>query len=276
MNLLLDQELLDVLKYVYVNMPWKLLHQYRETILRTAMNVEIGTAAEDLDGASLSEVRDAADALRERGCGITMHGPFWDLCPGSLDPLIRQTSLHRLRQLFDFMEPFDPVQVVCHTGYDPRHHISHRSVWVEHSLAIWEPLVLEAERRKIPLLLENVWEEDPGLHAELFEHIDSPYLGFCLDVGHQHTFSTTPLVTWLHALSDRLQEIHLHDNDGTRDAHLPVGRGSVKFKLLFDFLAENGKNPLLTLEPHTEEHLTESLQGLRSFVCEREHRVWPS
>lgn len=276
MTLSLNREQLGLLRYVHVNMPWNMLHRYREIILQTPMNIEIGIAAEDLERVRAPDFQAAAAALHERGCAVTMHGPFWDLCPGSLDPLIRQASQHRLRQFFELTKIFEPLQVVCHTGFDPRHHRGHRKVWVENSVAAWEPLVKAAEERKTPLLLENVWEAGPEIHRELIDRIGSPWLGFCLDVGHQHSFSSTSLDAWLEAMSDRLKEIHLHDNDGTQDAHLPVGRGTIDFEVLFDFLVRKGETPVLTLEPHTEEHLTESLDGVRRFVQERVHRLWPS
>jgi sugar phosphate isomerase/epimerase len=120
----------------------------------------------------------------------------------------------------------------------------------------------DLERLKAPLLLENVWEEDPGLHLKLFERIDSPWFGFCLDIGHQNSFSKTPLEEWLDASARYLKEIHLHDNDGTFDYHLPVGEGNIDLDLLFGFLDANRINPVLTLEPHKEEHLYQSLRNL--------------
>jgi sugar phosphate isomerase/epimerase len=57
-------------------------------------------------------------------------------------------------------------------------------------------------------------------------------------------------------------ELHLHDNDGSGDAHLPVGQGNIDFPGLFQLLRQKQRRPLLTLEPHSQEHLTESLGGL--------------
>ena len=212
-----------------------------------------------------AEARDIAEKLRQEDIRISLHGPFWDLCAGSPDPLIRQVTRTRLHQLFDLVPIFDPLQVVCHTGYDPRHHGDWRH-FLEVSLATWEPLLERAESSKVPLVLENVWEHGPELHHELFSRLSSPYLGFCLDVGHQHSFSRTRLMDWLEALSDRLREIHIHDNNGSGDAHLPVGQGNIDFEALFRFLKERDKKPLLTLEPHRQSHLFESLGALTEIL----------
>jgi sugar phosphate isomerase/epimerase len=252
----------QILAQVHVNMPWKFLSDYLEMVLELRINIEIGLEAEQLDHVPRPLFRSIADKLHERGCRITLHGPFWDLCPGSSDTLIRQVSQSRLHQLFDVVEVFRPVQVVCHTGFDPRHHGSDHDSYLERSLTIWEPLVARAEMAGVPLLLENVWEYGPELHGELLAALNSPYCRFCLDVGHQHSFSKTPLSSWVEALGDYLHEIHVHDNSGILDEHLPVGRGTIDFALLFGLLRSKTIHPLLTLEPHREEHLVESLAGL--------------
>lgn len=262
----LDEDVRDLLGQVHVNMPWKNLPMYLETILHWRLNVEIGFEAEELDLVSPLDLRRTAEQLQNAGCRITLHAPFWDLCPGSVDPFIRHVSHGRLRRLFDLPAVFHPLKVVCHTGYDPRHHHSHRQAWLERSMALWEPLVERAELLKCSLLLENVWESDPGFHHELFERLSSPYFGFCLDVGHQHSFSGAPLAVWLEALSGFLQEVHLHDNDGTGDAHLPIGQGTIDFGLLFRYLRTTENAPVLTLEPHRKEHFVESLRGLKHVL----------
>ena len=262
----LNQAMAEILAQVHVNMPWKFLPDYLETLLELRINVEIGLEAEQLDSLSMSIFRSTAQELHRAGCRISLHGPFWDLCPGSSDALIRQVSQFRLQQLFDLVDVCHPVQVVCHTGFDPRHHGSLHDSYRERSLAIWEPLVARAENSRVPLLLENVWEYGPELHCEILAALNSPYCRFCLDVGHQHSFSKTPLSSWVEALGDYLSEIHVHDNSGILDDHLPVGQGTIDFPLLFRLLRAKAIKPLITLEPHREDHLAESLAGLAKVM----------
>jgi sugar phosphate isomerase/epimerase len=262
----LDDVALKTLKQIHVNMPWRYLPDYLETVIEMQINVEIGLEAEQLDGVPRSVFRSVAENLHRAGCRITLHGPFWDLSPGSSDSLIRQVSQFRFHQLLDLVEVFQPIQVVCHTGYDPSHHGGHRDFYLERSLAIWEPLVARAEKSSVPLLLENVWEQGPEFHREFLTAIDSPCCGFCLDVGHQHSFSRTALSTWLETLGEFLREVHLHDNRGNHDDHLPVGQGTFDFESLFGLFRIRGISPLITLEPHREEHLVESLAGLAKVM----------
>lgn len=260
-----------VLRHVFVNMPWNHISKYIDLVIGNGMNLEIGFGADDLEGLSARTVAAVVDRMRGRGCRITVHGPFWDLCSGSVDRRIREVTKCRYSNLLDLAEEIRPERIVCHTGFDPRHHRGHRREWIDNSLTTWAPIVKRAEILKTPVVLENVWEEDPLLHLELLEGIKSPWFGFCLDTGHQHSFSKTALDKWLDATWPHLKEIHIHDNDGAYDSHLPVGSGTIDFNYLFNFLAKKGISPVLTLEPHSVEHMAGTLAGLAAMASFNEY-----
>jgi sugar phosphate isomerase/epimerase len=255
-----------VLGRVFINMPCRYMGRYIDLVVENGISIEIGFGAEDLESSLVGAVCAAIGRMREKGTRITFHGPFWDLCSGSIDPGVRRVTVSRLGSLFSLVEKIRPEHVVCHTGFDPRHHQGHRREWIENSLSTWAPFVRRAEILGTPLVLENVWEEDPGLHLELLEGIKSPWFGFCLDIGHQHSFSRTSLGTWLHATWPYLKEVHLHDNDGSFDTHSPIGSGTIDFDYLFYFLSAKKISPVLTLEPHTVEHMYETLAGLAAMA----------
>jgi len=255
----------DVLRHVFINMPWSHIGKYIDPAIKIGMNLEIGFGADELEGVSAGAVSAVVGRMRENGCRLTIHGPFWDLCSGSIDHRIREVTRSRYGSLLDLAQEIRPERIVCHTGFDPRHHRGHRREWIENCVSTWKPVVERAEAMKTLVVLENVWEADPSLHLEIFEQIKSPWIGFCLDTGHQHSFSKTPLNEWLDATWQHLGELHIHDNDGVYDSHLPVGSGSVDFDYLFNFLAKKGISPVLTLEPHTVQHMTGSLAGLAAM-----------
>lgn len=262
----LSPEQLTLLKRVHVCMPWKILPRYMTTILQFGINVEIGFEANDLDRCSRRDFRSAAEQLQASRCAVTLHGPFWDLHPGSSDQLVRQLTSFRIHQFVDLIDIFLPLQMVCHTGYDSRHHDGDQRSWVDRSAEFWEPLVKRVEDRHSAILIENVWEHNPEFHAQLIQKVDSPSFGFCLDVGHQHAFSMTPVAEWVEVLGEHLGEVHLHDNDGNQDSHLPIGWGKIDFGALFVLLEKRAIRPLLTLEPHKGEHLAPSLEGLSAVM----------
>jgi sugar phosphate isomerase/epimerase len=76
------------------------------------------------------------------------------------------------------------------------------------------------------LALENTFEPGPEVLLAVLESLGKPPgLGFCLDVGHALSFSRTSLEKWWQELKGHLMEMHLHDNMGEDDQHLPPGWG---------------------------------------------------
>jgi sugar phosphate isomerase/epimerase len=69
-------------------------------------------------------------------------------------------------------------------------------------------------------------------------------------------------------LGPYIGQLHLHDNHGSHDEHLPLGSGKIDFYQLFTYLKSNEiPQPIITLEPHQEEDLWPSLDYLA--------KVWP-
>jgi sugar phosphate isomerase/epimerase len=111
-------------------------------------------------------------------------------------------------------------------------------------------------------MFENTYEPGPRIHKMLFEALDSPSARFCLDVGHLLAFAQVGWQKWLITLGQWLGQLHLHDNRGFRDEHLPVGNGYFDFTELFSYLKIHKIKPLITLEPRSESDLWDSLNAL--------------
>jgi sugar phosphate isomerase/epimerase len=258
-----------ILEKIQVNVPFlKLKNDYLPLFMEYGMNPEIGIDANALDSASDKEFRDVAEMLKDNKRKITLHGPFMDLVPGGLDGMLLRATRKRLERFFEIVPIFEPANVVCHTGYDPGHYGEHWKEWLANSVATWESHVACAERSGFKLLLENVYESDPEVHCALFNAIPSHAFGFCLDVGHHHVFSKRPLKEWMGAIGEKIMELHLHDNNGEEDKHLAVGKGNADFAGLFRCINEKGLSPTITLEPHKEETLWQSLasEDLNKFI----------
>ena len=71
------------------------------------------------------------------------------------------------------------------------------------------------EELDVPIAIENI--DYQQLFVEVFKKIDSKYLKFCYDSGHNHCFDR--YFDYLEKYKDKLICLHLHDNDGTDDLH---------------------------------------------------------
>jgi sugar phosphate isomerase/epimerase len=77
---------------------------------------------------------------------------------------------------------------------------------------------------------------------------------------------------WQDALSKyplgSIKEVHLSDNNGKEDSHMPLGDGSIDFEKLFDEIVKRREEPIFTIESHSKECLEKSLNFIRRFIDE--------
>ena len=62
--------------------------------------------------------------------------------------------------------------------------------------------------------------------AEALSKLELGRVYVCLDVGHAN-LAREPLRRYAEALGSRVRVLHVHDNDGFRDLHLPLGAGTL-------------------------------------------------
>lgn len=256
----------DILKKVQIHMPFHLLRdRYLPMVLKERINPEISFNHEELDLYHPDDYRKVADALLAAGLTTTIHAPFMDLRPGALDPKIRRASADRLRQVFDLAPDFKPRAIVCHPSFDGRYYVSTEALWLENSIAVWQPFLALAEAMNTLISLENVYETDPNLLEALLGSLRSPHICFCFDTGHFNAFATAPLEDWINRLGPLTGQLHLHDNHGITDEHLPPGEGNFPFGDLLQKLRDMGRRPIITLEAHSEQHLRRSLENIKTM-----------
>jgi sugar phosphate isomerase/epimerase len=255
-----------LLKRVQVNLPFPMLVENLGAVLSVALQPEIYFSGFTLDRLSSGEVERTSNALREKSVPVTFHAPFMDLNPGAVDERVREITAFRFDQVLKLVPHFQPRSIVFHPGYDRWRYDDDVDLWRENSLLTWRPLVKRAEAMGVRMALENVFEENPEPLRKVLEEIDSPFLGYCMDAGHGNLFSEVPLLTWVEVLGSRLLEIHLHDNLGKADDHLPLGRGSIDFPALFSLLGEKKIQPIYTIEPHEIGLLQPSLEALEKYL----------
>jgi sugar phosphate isomerase/epimerase len=184
-----------------------------------------------------------------------------------VDDGVLAASRQRLRQAFRYLPVFRPQAVVCHLGYETRHYHWDQERWLARSAATWKELAGLAAPYGVTVMLENVYETEPELFLEVLGRIGAPNLKVCFDVGHLLAFSTGDFPYWLKILAPVIGHLHLHDNKGDEDHHLALGAGRVPLKETLDYLAAQGHQPSVTLEPHQEDSLETSLEYLA--------RIWP-
>jgi len=258
-----------IVNHCFVNVPFpRLKTDLLKVVLDNRIRPEIGLIGNVLYEESASEFKKIAKLLHNEGLACTLHAPFQDLIPGALDPEILKASRNKLRKAFALLEIFEPQAIVCHLNFEPDKHGSKEEQWFAQSYKTWHQLLQTAESSKTPMMLENTYEKTPDQLRRMLQVLDSPYARFCFDVGHVMAFAKNTWQDWLPTLAPWLGQLHLHDNDGSSDAHLGVGEGNFNFEELFAYLRQQQLDPLITLEPHREDGLWTSftnIERLRLF-----------
>lgn len=227
---------------------------------------EIYFTATDLDDMNRDKALSLEKDLHGRNLGLSIHAPFLDLSPGAFDPKIAEVTQLRLNQTLDLAEILKPSLIDCHLHYD-RHRFGGRlNQWVENAARLFEKIVKRAEKIRAVLVVENTFEEEPTPLSLLIDKIGSPFLQACFDNGHFHIFHKVPLKKWWDLLGSKIALLHLHDNHGERDEHLPIGQGNFPFPAYFNLLKDYRHEMTYTLECHSLPDAEKTLRALRRFL----------
>ncbi|MBI5585940.1 MAG: sugar phosphate isomerase/epimerase [Deltaproteobacteria bacterium] len=262
--------MIDLSKAVHVSVPFFMLRdQYLPLVLENRISLEIGLDAQVLDTCPPGDLRRIAGELQAADLNCSFHAPFLDLSPGAIDPRIRQISRERLEQVLELIPVFQPRWVVCHLAYEARHYQDDLERWQGNCLDTFSGWLNCLQGADVPLMVENVYEKEPDHLVALFRAIPDPRLRFCLDVGHHRLYARSDLQVWIDQLGPYLGLLHLHDNYGQMDDHLALGSGTIDFPAFFELLKSRGLRPRITIEPHQEDWVRESLVFLAN------HYPWP-
>jgi sugar phosphate isomerase/epimerase len=255
--------------HIHVHVPFRQLEELLPFLLERRLQPEVAFKGPDLDQLDQAQLRRIAARLANADLAVTVHAPFLDLNPGATDPLVQDVTFRRYQQALHAAATLGARLIVFHPGYDVWRYGQQQQLWIEQNLRFWPPLLVEAARANCVMTLENIFEPEPLLLAGLLNTFSSPWLGHCFDIGHWRLFASVTMEEWFSALGHRMRHLHLHDNFGMKDDHLPMGEGSIDFTPLFAQLrtTPNEDRPSATLEAHSQESLLRALAAVSPLLA---------
>ncbi len=180
-----------------------------------------------------------------------LHGPFTEIVPASIDHRAVELGRTRLEEAYQMCSMLGLHRMVVHSGFYP---LIYFKAWhQEKSVLFWKKF-LEDKPADFTILIENVFEDEPMMMQDLIRAIDDPRAKICLDVGHANvcTMSDYTVCDWISVLGREIGHFHLHNNDGTRDAHGPVHQGAMDMQLVLKTIADCCNSDVtMTIESHT-------------------------
>lgn len=231
--------------WAYQDLP---LGEALERIISLSDNAEILCEAQHslLDPSNL-------EALDSFSLKYTVHGLITDVNIASIHDTIRSASVELHRKAVEASAIAGASVYVVHPGFTSWPFCRDQALHaLDKSLL---DLRLMQDEFGISICVENMPKSDwlfyscPGL--------DLRGLGTVLDVGHANTCGS--LDAFL--AEQDISHVHLHDNAGCSDDHLPLGQGSIEFGQVLGMIGTKGISAVL--ENKSEAAVLESLNMLQ-------------
>lgn len=196
--------------------------------------------------------------LARTGLVTSLHGAFIGNDPASGDTQIRAISRAKCEESCLLAHNLGADAVVFHSSCFPFLRGTYLEQWANICGAYYSAL---AEKYRLSLLIENAADVDPTPLSELMKHC-SLQVGVCLDIGHANYSRCAPEL-WFDALGSNIRCLHLSDNYGSFDDHLPLGKGTVDWKKIDFLVRQVGTVDRMTLEVGNLDGVETSIAFLR-------------
>ncbi len=201
-------------------------------------------------------LKELSEATKSSNLQIRAHGRFWDLNPVSLYPEMRKLSYNQTIESIDACKELGGDITTIHPGrswFRGNEELFKKcKKWFQEYLTDTSKY---AEEKGIKLALETGSHsaDYPGNPKELLQSVKNhENIGITIDIGHLYLSAQNRDVNaekWIGKVIEMLEteliNVHVHDNNGHNDDHLPPGRGEIDFEPIVKALTENYDGPLI-------------------------------
>ncbi|EJG06833.1 Xylose isomerase domain-containing protein TIM barrel [Methanofollis liminatans DSM 4140] len=205
------------------------------------------------------------DVIESTGLAVTVHAPYADLNPASInDPIWRES----VRQICSCIEHAADLtdRVTMHPGYlSPAGKLLPEKVWEQQKEAL-RVIGRCACDHGVVACLENMINipeflcHDPLELLGITEGIEG--IGITFDIGHANTVRK---VDGFLAQIKNASHLHIHDNHGSSDEHLALGDGTINWKKVGHAIAAGYGGEVVVIEGRSIEEAKKSLDVFRRW-----------
>jgi sugar phosphate isomerase/epimerase len=195
---------------------------------------------------------DILKAIRRRKMGLICHLPTF-VYMAHLTESIRNVSIQEVIEALEIAVDLGAEKAVLHPGYIDGLAVHMPDYALALAMEAIEKVWIRAAQLGILLCIENLFPRlGPFCHPDDFKAIFAafPNIKLVLDVGHANIGDKTGtrVIDFIHCYKDRLGHLHISDNNGIHDEHLPLGQGNINFQTVGHALSSIGYNDTVTLE----------------------------
>ncbi|MFC1526269.1 sugar phosphate isomerase/epimerase family protein, partial [Candidatus Latescibacterota bacterium] len=196
--------------------------------------VLIGSQAPDSSLDWVDYVEIVAKCAGELGIRVCAHAPAPDI--SATDPVTRNEAVASVQRFIGSLgSRIEDLVVAVHPEpYAPIRHAGDDEARRECCRSSLETLASTASAHRVRIALENMRRRPDapnrtGMHLDELSQIisgtDPSTVGICLDTGHANISEEDGLIAAFERNAGRIIHVHLNDNLGQDDLHLPLGQG---------------------------------------------------
>jgi sugar phosphate isomerase/epimerase len=195
--------------------------------------------------------------LKTHSMNVICHLPTF-VSTADLTDSIREASLQEMFNSLEVAAELGSLKVVLHPG-----HIGGLAVFVRETVMAYAndslaAIIGRAEQLGLCVCLENMFPKcraffEPADFVEILQRF--PKLKLTLDTGHANIGArgSRRTLDFIKQFGPRIGHIHVSDNFGERDDHIPVGSGTIDFSTITKTLKTCGYDDTTTLEIFSED-----------------------
>ena len=176
---------------------------------------------------------------------FVLHGPFNELFPCAIDKKIRAVAAERYKQTIEAAQSYGVKKLVIHGGYNPR--IYYKEWYTPESIVFWQEFVNEIPEDMV-ICLENVFEEEIEMLADIVRAVDDKRIRMCLDIGHVNAYSNVSVENWIRKCYHIMEHFHIHNNNGDCDSHQQLFDGIIPVREVLELINEKCPTASISLE----------------------------
>lgn len=191
-------------------------------------------------------------ALTRMDMGLLCHLPTF-VYTAHLSDAIRRASVDEVIISLETAVDLGAEKIVVHPGYIDGLAVHVQDYALSLAMESLEAIYNRSVDLGIPLCVENMFPRvGPYVEPDDFDCIFQafPDLKLVLDTGHANIGdpSGRRVLAFITRFADRLEHLHVSDNSGQMDEHLPLGRGCFDFESLALALRQVKYDKTVTME----------------------------
>jgi len=184
-------------------------------------------------------------AQESYGMKFNIHGPIADMNIGSPSERLRKASIEELFRIICCCERLGIGCLTVHPGSAIAYGDDIKARVREATRQSLEEIDDRLQGSELSVALENMPPASWSIcydAKELLSLISGTKIGICYDIGHAHIAGSTQ--SFLES-DVPVINLHLHDNHGSSDEHLPLGSGNIDIEFILRALGERYKGDFI-------------------------------